>query len=129
MNTLQKALLVNAIFSTVSGLNLVIFHHSIAKLFKVNSTIVFWVVGIGLIFFAFTILLEIKKQRAQAIKMIIIQDYIWVIASTILLIFRPFNISIAGNLTIAIIAIIVLVMAVSQSKALAQTKVVKEKAI
>ena len=121
MNKLQKALSINAIFSGVTGLGLILFHKSIANLFNIGESSIFWIVGIGLVFFALTIILEIKKQRRLAIIWIIIQDFIWVIGSVILLILRPFNISNTGNNTIAIIALVVLFMAINQSIALAQS--------
>lgn len=122
MNKLQKALSTNAIFSVISGLALILFHNSIAKIFEVNNSNVFWVIGIGLLLFSLSIFIEIKKQRPKSVKKIILQDYIWVIGSIILLIFKPFSISNIGNSTITVIALAVLFMAINQSKALAQTK-------
>lgn len=122
MNKLQKALSINSIFSMISGIGLIIFHKSIANLFNIDQSNIFWMVGIGLVFFALTILLEVKKQRYLAVIWIIIQDYIWVVGSAILLIFQPFNISSGGNNTIATVALIVFFMAINQSTALAQSK-------
>ena len=127
MNKLQKSLSINAIFSGISGLGLILFHKSIAKLFNIDQSNIFWIIGIGLVFFALTILYEIKKQRQLAVVWIIVQDFIWVIASSILLILKPFNISSSGNNAIAIVALIVFIMALNQSSALAQTKDTTEK--
>ncbi|AFM05454.1 oligoketide cyclase/lipid transport protein [Bernardetia litoralis DSM 6794] len=127
MNNLQKALSINAIFSGVSGTGFILFHKSMADLFAIEQNSIFWIVGIGLIFFALTIVLEVKKQRRIAILWIIIQDFIWVIASIILLLLQPFGISDAGNNIITIIALIVLVMAINQLRALVQTKNKKDK--
>jgi len=127
MNKLQKALSVNAIFSGISGLGLILFHRSIAKLFNIDQSNIFWIIGIGLVFFALTIILEVKKQRRLAVIWIIIQDFIWVIGSAVLLILQPFNISSTGNNTLAIVALIVFFMAINQSSALAQTNNTNEK--
>jgi ribosome-associated toxin RatA of RatAB toxin-antitoxin module len=127
MNKLQKALSLNAIFSGISGIGLILFHKSISNLFNIDQSNIFWIVGIGLAFFALTILLEVKKQRHLGVIWIIIQDYIWVIGSAVLLILQPFNISNTGNNTIAIVALIVFVMAINQSTALAQSKNTNEK--
>lgn len=127
MNKLQKALSTNAIFSVIYGLGLILFHKSIAKIFEVNSGTVFWIVGIGLLLFSLSIFIEIKKQRVKSVKKIILQDYVWVFASALMLVFRPFDISNIGNSSIAIIALIVLLMAINQSKALAQTKYPNQK--
>lgn len=122
MNKLQKALRINAIFSGISGLGLILFYKSIAHLFGIEQNNIFWMVGAGLVFFALTIILEVKKQRRLAVLWIIIQDLIWVIGSAILLILDPFNISNLGNIIIIIIAIIVFFMAINQSIALNRTK-------
>ena len=75
--------------------------------------------GLALIFFALTILYEMKKQRPLGILWIIVQDILWVLISIILLLFNPFLVSSFGNLAIFIVAVIVLVMALNQSRALA----------
>ena len=127
MKNLQKALGINAIFSGITGIGLILFYKSIAAEFNVEQSNIFWMIGIGLIFFALTILLEVIKQRKLAVLWIIIQDFVWVIASIFLLIFRSFNISNTGNTTISIVALVVFFMAINQSKALAQTNSSKEK--
>ena len=121
MNKLQKSLSINAIFSGVTGLGLIIFHNAIANIFEASNSRVFWLVGVGLVFFASTILYEVKKQRLLGVLWIIIQDFPWVIGSAILLILQPFNVSSTGNYTIATIALVVFFMAINQSIALAQT--------
>jgi len=120
MNKLQKALSINTMFSGVSGLVLVIFNKEIANIFEVGQNTIFWIIGLGLIFFSATILLEVKKQRGLAVLWIIIQDFIWVIGSAVLLLLQPFNISNIGNNTIAAIALVVLFMGINQASALAQ---------
>jgi hypothetical protein len=122
MNNLQKALRINAIFSGLSGLGLILFYKSISNLFGLEQNNIFWGVGAGLLFFALTIILEVKKQRKLAILWIIIQDFIWVIGSTTLLLLTPFSISDSGQIIIAIIALIVFLMAINQSVALSKTK-------
>ncbi|WP_405207494.1 hypothetical protein [Aquimarina sp. LLG6339-5] len=114
MNKLQNALRINALFSSTSGIILIILNQQIAKLFGTSNNTVFWIMGIVLIYFALTIWLEIKKQRKSAIIWIIIQDYIWVLASILLVTFNPFLITETGNLIISIIALIVLYMGVNQ---------------
>ncbi len=120
MNKLQKALSLNLIFSGITGILAIVFHHTIASIFAIEQSHAFWIIGIALLYFAATILLEIKKQRKIAVLWIIIQDITWVAASAIILLYNPFSISIAGNYTIATIAFIVLFMAINQYRALAQ---------
>ena len=118
MNKLQKALKVNALFSSVSGLLLILLNTFLAELFNTENTTVFWVVGIVLLYFATTIWYEIKKQRKLAVQWIIIQDLLWVVGSLILIVFNPFSISLIGNVIIILIALIVLFMAVNQYNSL-----------
>ena len=125
MNKLQKALRVNAIFSGISGITAIVFHQSIAHIFELEQGNIFWIIGIALLYFSATIILEINKQRRLPIIWIIIQDFIWVIASAVILLFQPFVISALGNYTIAGTALIVLFMAIIQAKALAQKKAAK----
>ena len=127
MNKLQKSLRVNALFSGVSGITLIVLSKQIANLFETTNTTVFWVTGIVLLFFASTIFYEIIKQRPVAVLWIIIQDFIWVVGSMALIAANPFEISKAGNSTIAMIAFIVLFMGINQSTALAQVDSVSNK--
>lgn len=119
MNQLQKALQINAIFSATSGLALVIFYNKLASLFSIVDPTVFWVVGAALLFFSGTIIYEIFKQRRRAVLLIIVQDFLWVFASIIILLANPFEISNTGNYIIAVVAFMVLLMAINQARALA----------
>jgi len=120
MNRLQKSLRINAIFSSVSGIVLIAFNQPIAKLFDTTNNSVFWIIGTVLLFFACTILYEVIKQRPLAVLWIIMQDFLWVLGSIFMVAVNPFEISKTGNLTVAVIALIVLFMGINQSKALAQ---------
>jgi hypothetical protein len=116
MKTLKGALLINALFSGISGILLILFYPSLAKIFEVENQTIFWVVGLLLVYFSGTILFEVKKQRKIAVAWIIIQDFVWVIGSLIILVFRPFSISENGEYIIVLIAIIVLFMGINQWK-------------
>ncbi|GAA3605297.1 SRPBCC family protein [Flavivirga amylovorans] len=120
MNTLQKSLTANAIFSILNGALLLTFQKKVEQIFKIEPSNFFFILGILLIFFALTIIIEVKKQRALAVLWIIIQDALWVIASSILLLFNPFYISAEGNIIIALIALVVLVLGYGQAKGLAR---------
>ena len=97
MNSLQKALGFNALFSALSGLTLLLFHQAVAQLFATDQGRVFWIIGLVLLFFSATILLEMKKQRGLAVLWIITQDLLWVVGSAALLIFQPFGLSGSGQ--------------------------------
>ncbi len=114
MNSLQKALVTNAIFSTTSALIMLIFSTAITNLFGLEERLPFLVIGAGLLFFAGTILFEVKRQRTKAVYWIIIQDVLWVLGSVVLLLLQPFGISMMGNVLIATVALIVLIFAIWQ---------------
>ncbi|MEM8969660.1 MAG: SRPBCC family protein [Bacteroidota bacterium] len=118
MNQLQKSLRANALFSGISGITLITLSRSIAELFGTENNTVFWITGIALIVFSATIVYEIAKQRPLAILWIIVQDFLWVIGSIVLLVFNPFSISSTGMLIIGLVALIVLYMAINQASAL-----------
>ncbi len=118
MNTLQSSLRTNAIFSGLTGLVLIALNRQIAQIFGTENNTVFWVIGILLVFFAGTIIYEIRKQRTLATLWIIIQDLLWVIGSTVLLVFNPFAVSLIGLLLIGVVAVIVLYIAINQANAL-----------
>lgn len=120
MNSLQKSLSLNALFSSISGIVLLLFNNQIATLFATSNNLVFQIIGYVLLFFATTIIYEVYKQRPKAVLWIIIQDFLWVIGSVILVISNPFDISKSGNSTITVVAFIVLFMGFNQTKALAQ---------
>lgn len=117
---MEKSLRLNAYFSLLSGILLIVFNRQIAKLFDTSNNSVFWIVGIALIYFAGTILFEIKRLRPLAILWIIIQDFTWVATSFFILIVNPFDISKEGSGTIAIVALVVLFMGMTQAKALSK---------
>ena len=114
MNPLQNALKINALFSIISGVTIILFNRQIANLFGVSNQTIFIITGILLVFFSFTILYEIKRLRRLFVLWIIIQDCIWVVASLLLIIYNPYNVSFVGNVIIGVIAIIVLYMAINQ---------------
>jgi hypothetical protein len=114
MNSLQRALVTNAIFSTTAALIMLIFSTAITNLFGLEERLPFLVIGAGLLFFAGTILFEVKRQRTKAVYWIIIQDVLWVLGSVVLLLLQPFGISMMGNVLIATVALIVLIFAIWQ---------------
>lgn len=120
LNKIQKSLRQNAIFSGVSGIILILLNKQIANIFELENITVFWSIGVILLFFSFTIIYEIIKQRPIAILWIILQDFLWVIVSIVLIVLNIFDISKLGNLIILSIAIVVLLLGINQSKALAQ---------
>ena len=122
---MKKALTLNTLFSALSGIILIIIPQRIASFFELPDTTPFWVTGIVLIFFSLTILYEIKRFNPIAILWIITQDMLWVAASIFWLVFNPFHTPQNANLLVAAVAIVVLLMALNQSAALAKTDAIE----
>lgn len=110
------ALGVNAMFSLITGITLLIFPESIATAFGSNMAAPFWIIGIGLILFAAFVYYERKRHQKQPanILLIILMDLSWVIGSIALVYFDLFELSQTGHIIISVVAMIVLVFAVAQ---------------
>lgn len=115
MKLLPLALSANAGFSFLSGVLLTTLPKSIAGIFESHSSIPFLLIGLGLLFFAYTIWIEIKIQRPNKVMLIIIQDLVWVVASIGILVTRPLPISELGYAIITWVAAIVLLFAILQA--------------
>lgn len=111
---MKNALLVNAIFSGISGIALIGFRNHFANVFEVSSSTPFLIIGLALAFFAGTILYERRKLKKLRIAWIITQDMLWVLASIYVLAAKPFIVSETGNYIIGIIALLVFAMAINQ---------------
>lgn len=114
MNMLKLTLLLNASFSFLSGLGLLIFNRSFSEWMGLDSGMALYIVGAGLVFFAGTVYLESKKLSRKGVLSIIIQDLIWVVSSLVVWIGQLLPINETGYLLIMISAVIVLDFAVFQ---------------
>ncbi|KZS41094.1 hypothetical protein AWE51_23355 [Aquimarina aggregata] len=129
MNILQIALIGNGIFSMSTGFFLLFFRNRVARWFGQEKSLVFLIIGLGLLYFSFSIFMQLKNLKLDELFYIIIQDFVWVIASTLILFIKPFNISPIGHKIIGIVAFVVCVFGVGQSIGLAQTDSIKNQNI
>lgn len=120
MNTLKLALIGNAVMSLLTGLILSIFPKQVAAIFATTQYLPFLLIGLALLYFCATIVLEVYKQRPLPILWIIIQDILWVAASAYIILARPLPISEIGYGLIAVIAVLVLLFSVFQTLGLAK---------
>ncbi|WP_158655167.1 type II toxin-antitoxin system RatA family toxin [Flavivirga eckloniae] len=120
MNTSKKATLFNTIATFASGMAILLFNKKLMSIFEIENNTPFLVIGSIITFFSLTMLIEIKKQRSLAILWIIIQDILFVIASIIVLIVRPFEISNTGYLLIELFLIPIIFFIIYQSIGLAR---------
>ena len=117
---LRYAIKGNAFFSISSAITLLLSSRPIAKIMNLSAPNSLVYIGIGLFIFAITLFQNAfrKELQPKQIRFIIVQDWLWVIGSLILLIWNPFEISIMGNYIIAGVAIVVAVFAILQHKTL-----------
>lgn len=117
---LRYAIKGNAIFSISSALTLLLSSRPIAKIMNLSAPNSLVFIGIGLFIFAITLFQNAfrKELKSTQIRFIIIQDWLWVIGSLILLIWNPFGISMIGNYIIAGVALIVTIFAILQHRTL-----------
>jgi hypothetical protein len=116
MKTLKNVLLINGISSGATGLGLILFAFPIAELFGTSSHQAMWAVGGFLLSFAVLVLLEGVKvfPNLKMVKLIIVLDISWVIASITVVILQLFGLSSIGYLAISAVGIWVAAMAFFQ---------------
>ena len=116
MSSPKPFLFANSIFSTVTGLILIIESATLVVFFNVADPIVFKVIGFGLLeFAAFVLFTALKKSNnIKWVLPITIADFIWVAASMIIVYYNPFEISKGGITWIAVVAIVVSIFGFGQ---------------
>ena len=111
---LRKALLGNALFSTLSGLTILFAQRWVLGILGVSNRVSLVVLGIGLI--AFAVILVVNARRPQVKTsdawMAVVMDVAWVVASYVLIFVVPF--SAEGKWVIAVVAELVLLFAILQ---------------
>ena len=117
---MKHALIANGLFSAISGIALIVFRATLVALFGVGAPVLFACIGAALLVFAIMVLFEATRLRRRWMWLIIAQDAVWVIASSVLLLADPFGISGTGQLLIASVALIVLSLASWQLYALSR---------
>ncbi len=85
------------------------FSSQISEIMGITQPMVLIVVGIGLLFFTATIIYHATRKTISAtqVKLIIVQDGLWVIGSAIILAFKLFSLTVTGYILIAVVALVV----------------------
>jgi hypothetical protein len=111
---LRKALIGNALFSTVSGLTILFAQGWVLRILGLPSSVNLLVLGAGLIVFAVTLVINARKQQVKKSDawIAVCMDVAWVIGSYVLIFIVPF--STEGKWVVAVVAEAVLVFAVLQ---------------
>lgn len=113
---LRSALLGNSIFCFLSGLDFALFSGPVAKFLGLSSPTVIFVLGIILAGYALVVFSQSRMQplNFSFAQLVIIADVLWVIGSALLIFTNLVAFTTTGKWTIAIIADIVLIFAITQ---------------
>lgn len=116
MVNLKNVLLLNALSSGATGIGLLLASDLLADVFGTRETQAFGGVGIFLIVFAMLVYVVGRQKtiNANAVRLIICADTLWVVVSMTIVLFQIFHISAAGYLIIAAVAMWVAAMAYFQ---------------
>ena len=111
---LRKALIGNALFSTLSGLTILLAQGWVLRILGLPSTVTLLILGAGLIVFAVTLVINARKQQVKKSDawIAVLMDVAWVVGSYILIFTVPF--STEGKWVVGVVAELVLVFAVLQ---------------
>ena len=111
---LRKALIGNALFSTLSGLTILLAQGWVLRILGLPSSVNLLILGAGLIVFAVTLVINARKQQVKKSDawIAVLMDVAWVLGSYILIFIVPF--STEGKWVVGVVAELVLVFAVLQ---------------
>ncbi len=115
---LRWVLKANAAFSLVSGVTLILVHSVIAELMDVRSPEVLLYVGIGLVLFSATVFQAgLRKDiSVKQVQSIIVQDWVWVAGSAVIIGVQAWELSHLGYWMIAGVALLVADFAIFQMR-------------
>lgn len=113
---LRRALLANAVFSGMSALVIVAAAGTVGRLLGSVSPGILYVFAGALALFALDLLHQIRSEELSRRRALgaTISDLVWVVGSGILLLIRPESLSQTGLVIVATVAVMVLVLAISQ---------------
>ena len=111
---LRMALMGNALFSTISGLTLVLAGHWVVRLLGLPEAVNLITMGFSLLTFAVTLVVFARKKPIKLLNawIAVILDLAWVIGSYPLLFVVPFSTS--GKWIVGIVAEVVMLFALLQ---------------
>jgi hypothetical protein len=106
---LREALIANAMFSVATGAVMIIAGGSVASFLGIEASWMVRLVGAGLLPFAVAVAVSARPQNLAARSAFAISaaDFVWVLASMVLVLFRPDLLSPAGTISVAVVAVIV----------------------
>ncbi len=114
---LKITLIANALFSALSGLTMSYFHMSLAMWMGIAQPKILIFIGLGLLLFSISLYRTAQSNftSTKQVKVIIWQDWLWVIGSAIIILTQSFGLNTVGYVAIGIVAIIVADFAILQA--------------
>ncbi len=90
----------------------------VAEWLGIEPTWVIIAVGVGLLGFAASVYYTATRESLEEkqVKFIIVQDWLWVVGSAIILLLNPFGFSASGLWITGVVALIVAVFAIGQQR-------------
>ena len=111
---LRKALIGNALFSTLSGLTIILANHRVVRMLGLSENVNLVILGVILMFFAATLVISARRPQVKTSDawIAVWMDLIWVFCSYVLIFVVPF--STGGKWVVGVVAELVLTFAVLQ---------------
>jgi uncharacterized membrane protein HdeD (DUF308 family) len=111
---LRKALMGNALFSTLSGLTILLAQGWVLHILGLSPDVSLLILGIGLLVFAVILVINARRQQVKTSDawIAVVMDLAWVLGSAVLIFVVPF--STEGKWVVGIVAELVLFFAVLQ---------------
>ena len=111
---LRRALIGNALFSTLSGLTILFAQAWVLRILGLSGDVNLLILGVGLIVFAAMLLINARKQQIKKSDAwaAVLMDLAWVAGSCVLVLLIPF--STEGKWVVGLVAELVLLFAVLQ---------------
>ena len=111
---LRRALMGNALFSTLSGLTILFAQGWVLRILGLSNKVSLAILGVALIVFAVTLVINARKQEVKLSDawIAVWMDGAWVITSYVLIFIVPF--STEGKWVVGVVAELVLLFAVLQ---------------
>ncbi len=118
MKEIKKYLYINSIFSAISGLTMLIFSNNLNKLFNIEITYVFPIIGVNLLIFSAFVWYASSKQSTnkKLVTTITLLDGLWVSGSFAIVLLGLFDLSKIGYILITLVAVWIAFLAYKQFK-------------
>jgi hypothetical protein len=111
---LRKALMGNALFSTLSGVTILFAQGWVLRILGLSQDVSLAILGFGLLVFAVTLVINARRQQVKTSDawIVVLMDLAWVLGSYVLIFVVPF--STEGKWVVGVVAELVAGFAVLQ---------------